>query len=115
MSVVIHAPETGVCNPNISDGWTVIDGEPTMTTWFEYRSPDETIVTGTWRATPGTFHATYKFHEFVYLIEGLIEITPEGGDTVIVKPGDAFTVEADFIGTWKIIEPVYKRFLLKIK
>lgn len=115
MAVVVHQPETGRILSEISPGWEVIEGSPTMTTWFEYQSPDESIVTGTWRATPGKLHATYKYHEFVYLIEGLIEITPESGETVTVRSGNAFTVEADFVGTWNILEPVYKRFLLKVK
>lgn len=115
MSITVHIPETGVSNFDISAGWTAIEGSPTMKTWFEYRSPDEAIVTGTWRATPGTFHAKASFYEYVYLIEGKIEITPEGGATVTVGPGDAFSVEPDFVGTWKILEPVYKRFLLKMK
>lgn len=114
MSITLSVPETGHVNPDISEGWTVVEGSPTMTTWFEYQSPDKTLVTGTWRATPGTFHAAYKFHEFVNMIEGEIDITPEGGETVTVRAGDNFNVEPDFVGTWVIKQPVLKRFLIKL-
>ena len=114
MTVVLHTPESGVVKTDISDGWTVIEGAPTMTTWFEYQSPDKSIVTGTWRSTTGAYRAEARFHEYVYLVEGVIELTPDGGETVTARAGDAFTVEADFKGVWRIVEPVYKRFLLKM-
>jgi hypothetical protein len=41
-------------------------------------------------------------------------ITPDGGTPVIVQAGDAFVVEADFKGTWKIEEAVRKHFDFKI-
>jgi uncharacterized cupin superfamily protein len=36
------------------------------------------------------------------MIQGEIVSTPDGGKPVTVKAGDAFTVEKDFAGTWKI-------------
>jgi uncharacterized cupin superfamily protein len=30
-----------------------------------------------------------------------------------VGPGDAFVVEADFKGTWQILEPVTKHFVVR--
>ena len=115
MSVTLLKAESGPENAAISDGWTVVEGTPSMSSWIEYRAPDLTVVAGTWRATPGVFRAEYKFFEYVYMIDGIIEITPDGGETVLVGPGDVFTVDADFKGLWKIVEPVHKRFLLKLK
>ena len=43
-------------------------------------------------------------------IAGRIVITPDGGTPVIVQAGDAFVVEADFKGTWKIEQAVRKHF-----
>lgn len=34
------------------DGWKVIAGNPGMKTWIEYTSPDESMITGCWEATP---------------------------------------------------------------
>jgi uncharacterized cupin superfamily protein len=44
------------------------------------------------------------------LIKGRIVITPDGGTPVTVQAGDAFVVEKDFTGTWKIEEDVRKHF-----
>ncbi len=49
------------------------------------------------------------------MIEGEITITPDGGQPVTVRAGDAFVVEADFRGTWVIEKEVFKHFSIKLK
>ena len=97
------------------EGWTKVEGNPTMKTWIQHTSADGSVISGTWEATPGSYHATYKAYEFVHLIEGAITITPDGGAPVSVKPGDAFAVEPGFKGVWKIEKPVRKHFCIKLK
>jgi uncharacterized cupin superfamily protein len=97
------------------DGWKKIEGQPTMKTWIEYTSADGSMISGWWAATPGTYHATYAAPEFVHMIEGEITITPDGGQPVTVRAGDAFVVEADFRGTWVIEKEVFKHFSIKLK
>jgi uncharacterized cupin superfamily protein len=103
-------------NPDGADlpGWVVVEGKPTMKTAVQHTSADGKILSGTWQATPGTYHASYTAYEFVHLISGRIVITPDGGKSVEVGPGDAFTVDANFKGTWKIIEPVTKHFVVAV-
>ena len=95
-------------------GWIVVEGRPTMQTAVQHTTEDGKVMSGTWRATPGTYHATYTDYEFVHMIAGRIIITPDGGTPVEVGPGDAFVVEADFKGTWRIIEPVTKHFVVRV-
>ncbi|MBL8576404.1 MAG: cupin domain-containing protein [Mesorhizobium sp.] len=95
-------------------GWKVVEGKPTMTTTVQHTTADGKVLSGTWQATPGTYHATYTDYEFVHIIAGRIIITPDGGKPVEVGPGDAFVVEADFKGTWKIVEPVTKHFVVTV-
>ena len=82
---------------------------------LEFTALDGSMISGTWEATTGTWHATYQFYEFVHLIEGRITITPDGGAPVTLNPGDAFVVEPNFKGTWKIEAPVRKHFAIKLK
>lgn len=97
-------------------GWKVVDGSPTMKTWIQHTSADGTMISGTWIATPGSYHATYSTYEFVHLIEGRITITPDESDESIhLGPGDAFVVEPGFKGVWKIEEKVLKHFDIKLK
>ena len=96
------------------DGWKVVSGNPTMKTFVQHTTEDGKVMSGTWQATPGTYHATYTDYEFVHLIQGRIIITQDGGTPVAVGPGDAFVVEADFKGTWQIVEPVTKHFVVAV-
>lgn len=97
------------------DGWVKTEGTPSMRTWVQHTSADGSVISGTWEATVGAWHASYKFYEFVHLIEGQITITPDGGEAVTLRPGDAFVVEPTFKGTWKVEAPVRKHFCIKLK
>ncbi len=96
-------------------GWVKTEGHPTMRYWVQHTTADGSVISGTWEATPGTWHATYQLYEFVHLIEGEIIITPDGGAPVTVGPGDAFAVEPTFKGTWQVTKPVRKHFCIKLK
>jgi uncharacterized cupin superfamily protein len=102
-----------VINENL-EGWTVVQGTPTMKTWILHTSNDGSMISGVWTATAGTYHATYAEYEFVHIIEGSITITPDGEESMDVGPGDAFVVEAGFTGTWEIKEPVLKHFDIQL-
>jgi uncharacterized cupin superfamily protein len=96
------------------EGWRVVEGKPTMKTWVQHKSADGSMISGTWEATPGSWHATYARYEFVHIIRGRITITRDGGTPVQVGPGDAFVVEPGFTGVWRIEEPVQKHFAIKL-
>jgi uncharacterized cupin superfamily protein len=119
--MVFRFPAPGP-DPMLADleGWVKIEGNPSMKTWVQHTSIDGSVISGTWVATTGTWHASYNFYEFVHLIEGLITITPDvgtpnGGIPVVLRPGDAFTVEPGFKGNWTIEQPVRKHFCIKLK
>ena len=97
------------------DGWVKVEGTPSMKTWVQQASPDGTMISGTWEATVGAWHATFVFYEFAHIIEGRITITEDGGAPVTVGPGDAFAIEAGFKGVWRIEEPVRKHFAIRLK
>ena len=99
---------------DILEGWTVVDGQPTMKTWVQHTSADGSMISGMWEATPGTFHAIYDGFEFVHLLDGKLTIMPDGGKAVNLRAGDSFVVEPNFKGTWKIEETVRKHFTARI-
>lgn len=96
------------------DGWKVVSGSPTMKTWILHKATDGTMISGYWEATPGTYHTTYDKYEFVHVIAGRVTITPDGGEPIEFKAGDAFAVEAGFKGTWVITEQVRKHFAIRL-
>jgi uncharacterized protein len=117
MTTIIRLPATHGLDPSTDDldGWTVIEGNPSMKTWVLHTSAAGDMACGIWECTPGTYHATYTAYEYVVLIEGKITITPDGGTPVTVKAPDAFVVEPTFKGTWRIEEKVRKHFDFRLK
>jgi hypothetical protein len=93
------------------NGWVVVRGTPTMETKILHTNREKNMVSGIWKATVGTYHATYSAYEFVHMISGKITITPDDGSpSTVVRGGDTFVVESNFKGTWKIEEDVTKHF-----
>ncbi len=117
MQTIVKLPPTDGIAPStdILDGWVVVEGSPQMRTWALHTSAAGDMISGIWECEPGTYHATYTAYEYVVLIEGRIVITPDGGAPVTVTAGDAFVVEPDFKGTWKIEEKVRKHFDFRVK
>lgn len=115
IDMVFRFPAPGP-EPMLTDleGWTKVEGNPTMKTWVQHTSLDGSVISGTWEATTGTWRAVSKFYEFVHLIEGQITLTPDGGPASTMRAGDAFVVEAGFQGTWTIDVPVKKHFCIKL-
>ena len=111
--MIVKFSEANKSKPDNSDldGWVVIDGNPTMETQILHTNREKNMVSGIWKATVGTYHATYSAYEFVHMISGKIIITPDNGTPpTLVMGGDSFIVESNFKGTWKIEEDVIKHF-----
>ena len=96
------------------DGWTPVEGTPSMKTWIEHKTADGKFLTGFWEAKPGTYHAVYKADEVVHIFEGKVTITEDGGQPKTYSSGDSFHVEAGFSGNWKIEETIRKIFAIRI-
>ncbi|MBJ7556869.1 cupin domain-containing protein [Marinomonas spartinae] len=90
----------------------LIEGNPLLKTWVADLSRDGEVNTGIWQATPGTSRSLKgDSFEFCYLLEGVVELTPEGGDPVIYKAGDCFVLKPGYKGVWRTIETVKKIYV----
>lgn len=96
------------------DGWTPVEGKPSMKTWLEHVPEDGKFLTGYWEATPGTYKVSYNADELVHMFEGKATLTDSDGNSVTYQGGDSFMVEAGFSGTWKTEETVRKIFAIRM-
>ena len=113
MTMIVKFSSIKKPEPDTSDldGWVVVDGNPTMETQILHTNKEKNMISGIWKATVGTYHATYSAYEFVHMISGKILITPDDGSLpIVVVRGDSFIVESNFRGVWKIEENVIKHF-----
>jgi uncharacterized protein len=63
-----------------------------------------------WEKEASEFPWEYFEDETCYILEGRAIVTPEGGPPVEIGRGDLVTLPSDLICTWKIIEPIRKRY-----
>jgi uncharacterized cupin superfamily protein len=63
-----------------------------------------------WTKEVSEFPWSYDEQEVCYFLEGEVEVTPEGGQPVVVKKGDLATFPKGMSCTWKITRDVRKHY-----
>ncbi|MDX7950542.1 cupin domain-containing protein [Lichenihabitans sp. Uapishka_5] len=102
------APREAVAAPD-----RLIEGAPAFKTWDLDTARSGQVRTGIWEGTPGTTRSIKgETFEYCHLLEGVIEITEDGGPTQRFQAGDDFVLKPGFVGTWKTIETVKKIFVI---
>ncbi len=71
---------------------------------------DDQIETGIWECTPGRWRRQMTDQEFCYFLSGKGSFTPDGGEPLHFKAGDAFMMPANCLGVWDIEETVRKTY-----
>ncbi|MDQ0473455.1 cupin domain-containing protein [Labrys wisconsinensis] len=90
-----------------------ISGDPAFRTWLQDTSFDGKVKTGIWEATPGLTHAIKDgVYEYCLILDGVVEIAEEGGETRTYRKGDSFVFKPGFRGTWRTVETVRKMFVV---
>lgn len=90
----------------------LVEGNPLLKSWTPELARGDRIKTGVWQATPGVNKSIKgEMFEFCHILEGVVELTPEGGDPVIYKAGDCFVMKPGYVGLWRTIETVKKLYV----
>lgn len=67
---------------------------------------------GVWQSSPGRWRVRYSENEFCHLILGRIRIEDEHGAEWSFQAGDSFVIPAGFVGTWQVLEPTQKLYVV---
>ena len=88
----------------------VIDGDnPKHGGLSSFTSADGRLQVGLARYSTVTLQLTdWYAHEFMYFLEGQVEITDEDGSSKIYGPGDAIVMPKGFNGTWRQLSTIKK-------
>jgi uncharacterized protein len=92
----------------------VIEGAPSTRTIIDYEQGEQTYA-GEWSASVGAWRVAYDEWEFCHLLEGVCELVPEGGAPQRYTAGESFVIEPGFKGVWRVIEPMRKKFVIRLK
>ncbi|WP_396333536.1 cupin domain-containing protein [Burkholderia anthina] len=68
--------------------------------------------TGVWESSPGQFRRHLKNREFSHIVSGWCIFTPDGGEPVELRAGDAVLFPANCEGVWDIRETLRKTYVL---
>ncbi|TCT08174.1 cupin domain-containing protein [Aquabacter spiritensis] len=95
------------------DPAVVIAGAPETRAFVTYDAPAERLCAGEWEAGIGTWRIAYDEWEYCLVVSGRCIVTGDDGTRILAGPGDAFVLEPGFTGTWEVLEPMRKHWVIR--
>ncbi len=110
--VVVFGAPLPPTDPYLPAADRILSGRPEQRAWVLYQSADEKYCCGVWESAPGKWRVVFDEHEFCALLAGEIVITGDDGRVTHLKPGDTFVTPKGFTGTWDVLAPARKHFVI---
>lgn len=88
----------------------VLSGDPVQTTWNQEVRGN--LFAGMWHCTVGEWRVTYTEREYVHIREGHSVLTDEVGTQTHLRAGDSYLIRPGFKGTWRVVEPTLKDYVV---
>jgi uncharacterized cupin superfamily protein len=86
-------------------------GEPMQTSGLTlWQDGDQE--TGVWECGPGPSYWKLETNEFVHIVSGRMTVTPDGGESQDIGPGDTAVFPLGWAGTWQIHETIRKVYVI---
>lgn len=90
----------------------LIEGKPECTLYNHYESPCSQFGAGVWEGTVGHWKVEYTEHEYCEIIHGVSVLRDSEGQAKTLRAGDRFVIPAGFKGTWEVLEPCRKIYVM---
>ncbi len=90
----------------------LIAGNPKQTVWQHYRDGTGKFSAGVWQSEVGKWHVRYTEEEYCRILRGRSVITDSAGNATTVSAGDSLVVPSGFVGTWEVVEPTSKTYVI---
>jgi uncharacterized cupin superfamily protein len=102
-------PETATSKPPPE---RLLDGDPEQVAHNYFSDATGRFFAGVWESTPGRWRVQYTENEFCHLTRGRIKIEDGRGNHWSFAAGDSFVIPAGFSGTWHVLEPTAKLYVI---
>ena len=90
-----------------------VNGQPEQTLWNQFQDSSEQMLSCIWECTEGKWNADYSGkNEFCHILSGKVVLTDEAGSSSTFSAGDSFVIPRGFVGTWEVLEPVRKLYVI---
>ncbi|MGE0623453.1 MAG: cupin domain-containing protein [Pseudomonadales bacterium] len=90
----------------------LIEGNPLQSIRMQYTDASNRFFAGIWRSEVGKWRISYTEEEYCEMLGGTSLITDDSGRVQRVSTGDRFVMPRGFTGTWEVVEPTTKRFVI---
>lgn len=90
----------------------LLSGNPRQTVRMHYTDPTAQFLVGEWHSEVGMWRVSYTEEEYCQMLEGVSVLTDDQGHAVTVTAGDSFVVPRGFVGTWEVVQPTRKTFVI---
>jgi uncharacterized protein len=67
---------------------------------------------GIWECTAGPSYWVQEEHEVIYVLSGSLTVTPDGGESKTLRPGDMAVFPRGWRGVWELHETVRKVYVV---
>jgi len=95
------------------DAAVLLSGTPETRVFVTYDAPAERLCAGEWEATLGKWRVSYDEWEYCLMVSGRCIVTGDDGRIITAGPGDSFVIEPGFSGTWEVLEPMRKHWVIR--
>ncbi|MGL4834334.1 MAG: cupin domain-containing protein [Shewanella sp.] len=90
----------------------LLKGNPEQRLQNHYSSPCNQFNSGIWQSESGAWKINYTEYEYCEILEGVSVITDQQGQSQRFTVGDRFIIPAGFQGSWEVIEPCRKVYVI---
>ena len=90
----------------------ILKGEPDQAVYNHYSSPCGQFAAGVWEGEVGQWTVNYTEHEYCEILQGVSVIRDQDGNAKTVRAGDRFVIPAGLKGTWEVLEPCRKVYVI---
>lgn len=90
----------------------ILKGDPEQSVRNHYSSPCSQFHAGIWEGAIGHWTVNYTEHEYCEILQGVSVLRDQDGTAKTVRAGDRFVIPAGFSGTWEVLEPCRKVYVM---
>jgi uncharacterized cupin superfamily protein len=87
-------------------------GNPKQCVWKHYSDTSGKFFAGVWSSEVGKWRICYTEEEYCQILQGASIIADTAGNAVTVSAGDSVVIPRGFVGTWEVVEPTHKIYVI---
>jgi uncharacterized cupin superfamily protein len=90
----------------------LLAGNPMQRVWQHYVDGSGKFFAGLWSSEIGKWRIAYTEEEYCQILDGSSIITDAQGNALTVSPGDSLVIPRGFAGTWEVLAPTRKIYVI---